>query len=385
MESENKIGETNQSTEKIEQGKIDSSKHENRKPPRGSKLPLIIALVIVLGLVGFRMINLFTPEEAEKESKVSVEVTKAEVKDIITSTPISGRVKPNEEVNVVPLMQGKVTAVFAKPGDFVNEGEVLFTVDGTQFETQINQATESLNVAKSTYDRIQMLYGEGAISLQELEQAKLNYVNAQQAQIQASSAYDNCKITAPISGYITANNLNVGTLPPQTVPSMVIADVSSLVVETEISESVIADISEGDVVEVYVDSVSKNPIISTIKSISLAPTQGKMTYPIKIALGKNEKVKAGMFAKVKLVNSKKKAVLCIPSETVMINDGVTKVAVLKDKKVKLIEVKTGLDNGEFVEIVEGLKEGESVISKGQQYVNDGYSVKVVKKDENEYE
>lgn len=353
---------------------------EKTKYAKNGKLPIVIALVIVLGLVGFRMVSLFTPDDKVEEEPISVEVTKAEMIDIITSAPIAARVKPIEEVNVLPLMQGKVTGVYANVGDKVAAGEILFSIDASQLESKINQAQEAERVAADTFDRMKTLYSEGAVAYQDYEQAKLNYVNAQQSYIQAASAYEDCNVKSPISGYITANNLNVGTLPPQTQPSMIVVDVSSLVVEAEISESVVAVINEGDSVEVYVDSVSKEPISGVIKSISPAPTAGKMTYPIKVALPKTEKVKAGMFAKIQIVNSGKQDVLCVPSDSVMIKDGEKTLAILKKDKPKFVKVTTGIDNGKYVEIIDGITEGTLVITKGQQYVKEGEAVKLIKKE-----
>ena len=357
--------------------KIESSNPETKK---SSKIPLIIALAIVIGLVGFRMVSLFSGNEKVEETEVSVEVTKAEVRDIITSAPISGRVKPKEEVNVVPLMQGKVTAVYANVGDRVSVGTLLFTIDASQLESKINQASEAQNVAKDTFERMKALYLEGAIAYQDYEQARLNYVNAAQSYIQASDAYSDCNVRAPISGYVTANNLNVGTLPPQTAPSMVIADVSSLVIETEVSENVVANLKEGDSVEVYIEAVSKEPLSGTVTSISPAPTSGKMTYPVKVTLASTERVKAGMFAQIKIVNSTGREVLCVPSSSVMIKNGEKTVAVLDGNIPKFAKVQTGLDNGEYVEILDGIRDGEVVITKGQQYVKEGESVKITKKE-----
>lgn len=347
---------------------------------KGGKLFIIIAILVVVGLVVFRMLSLFAPDSGDEEEPVSVEITKAEMMDIITSTPISGRVKPVEEVNVVPLMQGKVTAVYVNTGDKVSAGQLLFTVDASQLESKINQAREAETVARGTFERTKILYDEGAISLQDYEQAKLNYVNATQGYIQATTAYNDCNVKAPISGYITANNVNVGTLPPQTQPSMIVADVSLLIVEAEVSENIIANLKEGDLLDVYVQAVSNEPIKGNVISISPAPTSGKMTYPIKVKLQDQSRVKAGMFAQIKIINSEKKEVLCVPSDSVMIKDGEKKLAVLNGEKVKFVKVDTGIDNGKYVEIIEGISEGDAVITKGQQYVKEGKDVLLVKKE-----
>lgn len=359
----------------------ENSKGKNK----GFRISVFIALIIVLGFMAFRMSSLFSETQETIVSAVSVEIENAELRDLIVSTPISAKVKPNDEVTIVPTMLGKVTNLYVKQGDKVSKGQLLFTVDQSQIVSSLNQAREAENVAKSTFDRLSLLYEQGAVAFQDYEQARLSFVNAQQAYLQVKTSYDNTEIKAPISGYITLSNVTVGTLPPQQGPSMVIADTDKLLVETEISEHIAGILEEGDMVEVFVEAAGPEAQKGVVKFISQAPTFGKMTYNVQIELLEKNKVKAGMFAKVKIVNSKKAKAVSVPSQSVIIKDGEKKIAVLENDLPRFVKVETGLDNGEYVEILSGIKEGDKVIVKGQQYVVEGEAVKVIKEGTKENE
>ena len=92
-------------------------------------------------------------------------------------------------------------------------------------------------------------------------------------------------------------------------------------------------------------------------------------------------VKAGMFAEINIATESRNQVIAVPSEAVVVKEGNTIVYIIEKDKAKLVSVKTGLDNGKMVEITEGLNEGMEVVVKGQNFLEDGALVSVVKQEE----
>ena len=349
------------------------------KKSKKGKIFTIIAILLVLGLVIFRIVDSKTADPEEKDTVVSVRATEAKMMSIKTTSPITGRVEPVEEVNIVPLANGEVTRVYVEVGDRVKEGQVLFTVDQTQASVTLNQAKTALNLAKSTYDRMSALYREGACSYQDYQQAESSYANAQQTYTSASDVYGNCSVTSPINGYVTAKNVTEGGLATSAGgAAMVVADVSQLVVNTTVSEYIVNDLKEGDVVSIYIKTLGDKPFKGVIDTISPAPATGSLTYPIKIRIsGEESQIKAGMFAEVRIQADEKDDVIAVPSDSVLIKSGKPVVVVLNKKNVaSYVNVTTGLDNGKYVEIKKGLKEGDRVVYVGQQYVKEGSEVRI---------
>jgi len=353
---------------------------ENGKKRKVNKVITIAAAALVIGLVIFRIISSMSGTVTEEESPVNVKTALAEKMSISTTSPITGRVEPIEEVSIIPLVSGKVTAVNAEIGDRVSKGTTLFQIDGTQLMTSYNQAREGLNVAKSTYERISVLYKEGAVSYQDFEQAQAAYANAQQTFTAASDAYSNCTVTSPINGYITAKNIAVGSIASSAAPAMTVADVSKLQINTNVSEYIVSELNVGDTVNVYISTLGAEAYKGVIEAISPAPATGSLTYPVKISLSDDTgKIKAGMFAEIKIVSAEKKDTLCVPSDSVIMKNGTAVVVTLNKENVpKYNEVTTGIDNGEYVEILSGLKEGDMIVISGQQYVTEGTPVNVTK-------
>ncbi|HPF18720.1 MAG: efflux RND transporter periplasmic adaptor subunit [Eubacteriales bacterium] len=333
--------------------------------------------VLFIALVAYRAGHFFlVPDVKIAEPAINVKVTAAKYEPIDLISPITGRLKPTEEVALVPLATGKVTAVHVSVGDRVTAGQVLFEIDKGQVSATYNQAKESFDAVASTFARMELLYREGAVSLQDYESAKSQYAAARESLNMAADMYGNFTITSPIDGYVTALNVSVGSIAGGTAAGSV-ANVEELIIETSVSEILAQSVEVGETVQVYIDSLGKE-YTGTVTAFSPVPSMGMLTYPLTITMLPDEALFAGMFAEVRLVSERVQEALCIPSESVIIRDGRTVVAVLDREDVpELKEVIPGIDNGIVVQIISGLEEGDRVIWTGQHFVVSGIEVNVV--------
>ncbi|WP_099190116.1 efflux RND transporter periplasmic adaptor subunit [Tepidibacter mesophilus] len=370
------------------------------------KKRISLLLVIVLTLTMF-LSGCGKKEETSsvKEKSVSIETETSKKQDINVKTTLSAKVKPVEESNVVPKMPGKVTGVNVEIGKKVNKGEVLFTLDKTDLvngvksaQAAYDMAVASLNMkqeqmqnAKINYERMKALYEEGAISQKDFEQYELQAsstnLNAAQAQVDqarvgienAQSNLNNATVTAPISGIITAVNINEGEMASSGQAAVSIANMNKVVVDTDVSEYLINKIKLGELVDISIKSANKENFKGKITALSPATASNSMTYPIKIEVdNKDSIIKPGMFANVNLVTDKKGNVITIPSESVVIKDGESIVYTVKDGIAHINKVEIGIDNGEIVEIKKGIKQGQVVVKKGQNYLEEGSKVEINK-------
>ncbi|QHI73131.1 efflux RND transporter periplasmic adaptor subunit [Aminipila terrae] len=371
----------NNMKEVTENNQVEKITETKPKKKKTNKIITIVVAALVIGLVIFRIASSMAGPEPEQESIVTVKTALAEKMSINTTSPITGRVEPIDEVSIIPLASGKITAVYADIGDKVSKGATLFQIDGTQLSTTYNQAKEGLNVAKSSYDRLSALYKEGAVAYQDYEKAQSAYLNAQQTLTAASDALGNCTVTSPINGYITSKQVEVGGIASPAAPAMTVADVSKLQINTNVAEYIVNDLKVGDTVDVYIASLGKQAYKGVIDAISPAPASGNLTYPVKISISDNTgAIKAGMFAEIRIISEEKNNTLCVPSDSVIMKEGTAVVVTLgKGNTPKYNKVKTGIDNGDYVEILSGLKEGDTIVISGQQYVTEGTPVHVSKK------
>lgn len=337
---------------------------------------LIIAVIVIWRLLSFAM-GIANPSVTEADP-ISVKVMTAEYTDISSTVPLSGRIAPAEEAAIVPMAAGQVTAVHVKVGDYVKAGTLLFEIDKGQVATTYNQAKAAYNLALSSYNNIKMLYQEGAVSKSDFDAAEVQYISARESYNAASEAYSYYNVTSPIDGYVTSLNVSVGNMASQTMAASV-ANTDELQIETTVSEYIAGFIKIGDEVDVYVSNLGDTPYKGTVTAFSPAPALGTLTYPITITLDNSSgDLVSGMFAEVKFTAEESEESICIPSDAVIMKNG-TPIAVVLDKDLipSFREVETGIDNGEYVEILSGIKEGETVVISGQNFVEEGVAVKVI--------
>ncbi len=379
------------------EGKTAAKEKKKKGKGKNSGPMKIVILVMVIGLLAlgaYRIIaSLTEKEEIEADPPTNVYVDTVDYGNVEITTPLSGRIEPNEEVSLIPMISGEVERLNVEVGDYVRKGDVLFRIDPMQLETAYDQAVasydlaqSSVDAAKTNYDRMKMLYEEGVVARAEFEAAETQYESAllslAQVQVSVNSAEESLKnatVLAPMNGYVTAVNIVEGALATQATPAVTIADTTKLKINTSVSEYLISKIQEGDQVEVYIKALSQEPYKGTITTLVRTPQSGGLTYPVTVTLNKKyDGVTSGMFAEIRIVSDSREDVIVVPSDTVLVKNGKTVVVVLDEEELPVYrEVEVGLDNGAEAEIVSGLEQGETLVVSGQEYIVEGEAVRVM--------
>ncbi|MEI8216855.1 MAG: efflux RND transporter periplasmic adaptor subunit [Eubacteriales bacterium] len=352
----------------------------NYKAFFSKKRILAILLIVILCFLVFRIVfSLLNKEEIVTNDVVNIKITKVISSTLENTTPIIGRVTAKDEVSIIPKVPGQVENVYVAMGDKVSKGDRLFDIDSSQIEAGYTQANDVYLNLKLNFERVSSLYNEGAISKQQMEQTKLQYENSQQSLAMAQDSLSATKVTSPISGYVTSIIAVKGGLVSQAMPAVTISNIDTVQIKSTVSENLINKINVGDKVNVLISAISEKPFVGTITALSPSPANGSLTYPLIATLDNSGKlIKPGMSVEIILVSAKKENAIVIPSGIVMIKGGKTVVAVIDDAlKVSIKDVKLGIDNGEFVEVLEGLSIGEKVVTVGQQYLNNESKVKII--------
>lgn len=370
-------------------------------------LAIIVASVFMMGsLSACAQKNDEVGAQAEQEKVIAVEVENPKEGNISQSLTLSGRLQPINVVTVIPEVAGlvKIKEVKVALGDMVKLGDILFVLDNEHIHDQIEnlrlayesaqknfeRARENFENSKSNFARNEQLFNEGAISQQQFEQAKLAASDIQmevlEAQLEQSrfsyinslEQLENTVVKAPISGYVSSINIQEkGMTTAQ--PSLMITDISSLEVEILVTEGMINRINKGQEIDMEISSIGNERIKGIVQTISPVPDPITQLYKGKISLeNSNQLLRPGMFAKIHLNLDEKRSVMTIPSVAVIETDNETYVYIADDNSAIRTEIKVGMDNGEVVEVLAGLKKEDSVIVKGQDFINDGSIVKVVR-------
>lgn len=367
----------------------------------------------------------------------AVEVSTVELGEIATENRVNGRVVAENEVSVFSPVAAEVTAVNVKVGDKVYKNTVLFTVDNASlmrsyealvadydrtkvlYDQQIALAEKSLEDTKTIYNEqvrqaeinarnIHALYDVGAATSLEvdnvdfaLEQTKISADSAiKQAEITLTSTKNGAESAltsmkngisdswdvvdktygkSTIDGIVTAVNIKKGVMASPQVASVVVSNSNKQQVVVSVSETLKPLLNEGDMADVVISAVGSEIIEGVIDSVS--PSSNAMTslYDVYINLPEDTKTTSlGMFAEVTFRTNRKENAVVIPTQAILTDGETQYVFVTEDENTaKKVEIETGLVGKDTTEVTSGLKEGDSLVVKGQSYLTDAASLRIV--------
>jgi RND family efflux transporter MFP subunit len=307
----------------------------------------------------------------------SVSVVKATKQDITDSFSQVGTIVAYNDVAVISETSGRVVKVSAEVGDYKPAGSVLVEVDSELREAAYKTANVSYEKAKKDLERYEALYKEGSISDSQIEQARWSYQSAEAQYIVARRQLSDTKITTPISGIVTARNVNVGNMvmgAPQATVIANVVDISRLKVKLNVAEKDVIRLKVGEKVEVTTDVFPSEVFTGSIFSISSKGDEGH-TYPVEVVL-KNSKLelKAGMFGRVMFTPKSAGNLIVVPRESIVGSVKDAALYVVNNNVAKLRSVVTGKEAGTNIEILSGLQDGELVVVNGQNNLSDNAPV-----------
>ncbi|WHH57967.1 efflux RND transporter periplasmic adaptor subunit [Petroclostridium sp. X23] len=337
----------------------------------------------------------FGPPTAKEDSSIAVEVIHIETSEAVKEYQTVGTLTVSEEINVSGNTSGTVKSVNFDVGDTVAKGDILYTLDSADLENSLNlskskyeksvsDAATTLADQQENFNNTKILYEAGAASkteydaaLTSLNQAKSNYEQTVKEldahNYSAASSLNDTIIKSPIDGIVSSRNIEPGEMTGGT--DFIIIKADPILVQTTVSEEFINSISVGDKAKV---SVQDEEYTGTISRISPVGENGSNIYPVELSLSNKKNIlKPGMFAKVFFEVEKIGNQILIPKKSILTDDGKNYVYIAEDDKPKKITVEKGFTQDGMVQILRGLNTGDQLIIKGQEYITEGASIRIV--------
>ena len=388
--------------------------------------PLVFLLLIGLVLGGFLAFRFYQKREPRGGSRGGgagqragvpgapagpamraqpVEVAAVERGTLHEVVSLVGSLKPKERVEVTSKITGRVERVYVDVGDRVEEGRLIAELEGEELEQQVLRAEASLAVAQAMQaqrgaelenaraeeQRSAELRTQGLISLQAHQTAEtralvvdsqLRLAGAQVRQAQAELEelrirLQQAKIHSPLSGWVARRYVHPGALVNPNTPILSLLRLSTMVVEVNVPERDLVRLRAGSQAVVTIDALGDRNYDGRVARISplLDPATRSGSVEIEIPNPKGE-LKAEMFARIQMDLGTERDVLLVPREAVVLRGQQAGVNVLVTDRVQFHPIQTGASTGQGVEVVAGLAEGTTVVTRGTQVLKDGDAVMV---------
>lgn len=404
---------------------------------------LLVGLILVSGGTGWWLSqsrkngeSLTTPVSANATVPIRVKTAIARLQSVETNRVLTGTVEPVETVTLTSRVMGQIRRLAVQEGDQVKAGDTLVVIDVADIQAQGSQALAGVNMAQSNYQtaqarllearaqlleaeaeladaqleqqRMAMLRSEGAVSQQLLDkantrvqmtrarvqriqagisqaQATMNQAQAQvkQSQAQVSQVSANLNygtITAPFDGTVTRKHTEVGAMAGPGQQLVTLESSVRLRFSTQVPESLIAQVTQGQSVSVRLDALNRSVLGSVGQIIpSVDPTT--RNFSVKVTLNNVSGVIPGMFGRLQLADRAAAALgertaLVIPKSAIVNQFGITGVFKAVDGQAIFQPITTGKTHDFEIEVFSGLKAGDRLVLEPTADLKEGIALQM---------
>lgn len=308
-----------------------------------------------------------------------------EIRDIELTSGLVGSVEPEDVVYVYPKAGGDVTSVNVQAGDTVKAGQLLCVIDTKQVESAKNaleSAQLSLHQAQEELARQQVLYAGGGISEQAYQQYQDQVKSAQIQYDNAKTTYDNqvsySQVTAPIAGTVELCDVKVYDTVNSGNLLCVISGEGAKVVTFSVTERIRGNLNPGDQIRVEKDGKEYTGIIYEVSTMTDSTTG---LFPVKARIDESLEegsLPTGSSVKLYVVSQSADQVLSVPLDSVYYEGGNSYVYTYdsSDSTLHKIQVETGLNDSDYIEIDSGLTTDDMVLTTWSSELNEGTKVRL---------
>lgn len=314
---------------------------------------------------------------AEKKSAATVEepgvktrCAEAVEATVILTETFTSEIEPYRENDITPAASGvHIDRLLVDVGDRVRQGQLLLTLDPTQYNQQLVQ----LQTAEDDYNRLLPVYEAGGISAQQIQQAKAQVDILREV---AANLKRNIEYRSPLTGVVTARNAEAGDLLTG-APLLHVMQIDRLKVSVNISEQYFRNVKEGMQVDMAVDIFPDRKFTGTVTRIYPALDPSTRTFRVEVTVPNGDGLlRPGMYARTTFDMGRKQGVM-VPDVAILKQVGSAErylYVIVGDSVAERRSVEVGRQTGDRVDILRGVEAGEQVAVTALSKLYDGAKV-----------
>lgn len=303
---------------------------------------------------------------------VTVVAHTAESKFRVATEEVVGTVRAKLRSVIEAKVSGKIAQLRVVPGQQVQAGETLATIEAREVQARYDQAIAVHHQAEADLKRLSSLFEQKILSQAEFDSAQARTRIAIASMIEAEALLGYTKVAAPFAGVITRKHADVGDLAAPGKPLLEMEDASLLRLEADVPEAIVGKLKLRDQLRVHIAALEKE-LEGIVSEIAPAADPNSRTFLVKLELPATPGLRAGQFGRVAMPVGEARA-LRVPVAALTQRGQMELVFVIQEGQARLRIVKTGKRLGSEVELVSGLSAGERIIVAPVAELVDGQPV-----------
>ncbi|MBU1964992.1 MAG: efflux RND transporter periplasmic adaptor subunit [Proteobacteria bacterium] len=352
----------------------------------------IVAILLCAAL--FANVGCKKPEQkAVKDRAVNVRVWTAEIRSLRPFVESVGTLKPFEEVIVSSEVDGILQSIRVDEGSPVSRGQLVaeikdtdYRLDAERTEAALKQAEASLANANQEHRRKEALYREELVTRQQFDDVSARLALAQGDLERAKGGLalareklTRTKVSAPMAGVVKEKRVTAGDYIRNGTNLISIIRIDQLKLAFSVPEKDVGRLREGQDVVFTVDSFPGREFRGKVKTLYPSIEEKTRSLLVEAQVSNHDgSLRPGFFARVTLYTGPAKNRVVVPITALLYDNSTTKLFTVEGDRAKEKVVKVGRKYGEFMEIAEGLKAKELVVTVGQNNLMEGVQVNVAR-------
>ena len=345
---------------------------------------LLCGLLILAGLIGCGpgSKNKWKNKESnneEQDQSVFVETSEVRLAPVSESLQASGVIHPKKQVSLMPQRPGRIIRVNVEEGDKVKKGQLLGALDNERETILVNRVSLQLEKLVREQKRVEQLVKEKIQPQETLDNLNYSIQEARLSLLEAQKNLRETKLVAPFSGTIVERLWEKGATAIQGSPAFVLIGGDALEVRLGIPEDRLGSVRVEQNVDVFPLAAPNERFEGTVLRLHPAVDPQSGTVEVIISLKPNAFLKPGMFVRAQIHTNHKAQATLVAKKALLYQDDKTylfkTVASETGLTAQKIEVKTGMSNGDQIEIHGDIKLGDQIIIQGQNGLKNGTAIR----------
>jgi membrane fusion protein (multidrug efflux system) len=309
---------------------------------------------------------------------MTVEGFVVRTKTLSENIEVPGTLFPFENTEIRPEISGRIVSLNIPEGRFVKKGTVLVQLFDGDLQAQLQKLEVQLSISQKTAERQKELLKINGISQQEYDLSELQVSNLN-ADIQLLKVnIEKTRIRAPFDGQIGLRNISMGAYVTPTNVLTTISQVNDLKLQFTVPEKYSENMKKGKQVNFTIEGSPKKYTAAVLANESSIEANTRTLRVLAVVHGDQKQLVPGAFAKVQLQMGKNDEAMIIPTQAVIPQARNKKVIVYRSGKPEFETVTTGIRDSSFVQIVDGIKVGDTVITTGLLAIRPESTIKLTR-------
>jgi membrane fusion protein (multidrug efflux system) len=310
---------------------------------------------------------------------ISVEGLVVKTSSINEVVEASGTILANEATEIRPEISGRITQLNIREGAVVPKGSLLVKIYDADLQAQLNKLLVQLQIAEKTEERQKELLKIGGIAQQDYDLSTLQVSNIK-ADIELTRVnISKTEIRAPYNGRLGLKSISPGAYISPTTLITTITQMNQMKIEFSVPEKYSAQINNGLTLDFMLDGSTKSYKANVLaREGSVDQNTRNLRIRAVVQGGADQFLVPGTFAKVRMILGENRNAIMIPSNAVIPQARNKQVALYRGGMASMIDIDTGIRDSSNVQVLSGLKAGDTLVTSGLLFIKPGAKLKLSK-------